>query len=69
MKVNRFTPSSGIKILHSSNLLKLKPKLIVILAYLQQKNSEKFKIYQRWRAFYDFVSYPKIINSKNFESI
>ena len=37
MKVNRFTPSSGIKILHLSNLLKLKPKLIVILAYLHNK--------------------------------
>ena len=68
MKVNRFTPSSGIKILHSSNLLKLKPKLIVILAYLHNKKiiKKNLKYIKGGGLFMILYPYPKIINSKNF---
>ena len=37
MKVNRYTPSSAIQIIKTSNLLKLMPDLTVILAYLHNK--------------------------------
>ncbi len=68
MKVNRFTPSSGIKILHSSNLLKLKPKLIVILAYLHNKKiiKKNLKYIKSGGVFMILYPYPRLINNKNY---
>ena len=68
MKVNRYTPSSGIKILNSSNLLKLKPKLTIILAYLHNKKiiKKNLKYIKSGGVFMILYPYPRLINNKNY---
>ena len=70
LKVNRFAPSSGIKIIKSSNLIKLMPDLTVILAYLHNKKIIKKNIsyLKKGGTFMILYPNPKLITKKNYKS-
>ena len=66
MKVNRYTPSSGIKILNHL-IYQVKPKLTIILAYLHNKKIIKKNLkYIKSVGFKILYPYPRLINNKNF---
>jgi len=70
MKVNRFTPSSGIKIIKSSNLTKLMPELTLILAYLHNKKiiKKNLNYLKKGGKFVILYPRPKLITKKNYKN-
>ena len=69
MKVNRYTPSSAIQIIKTSNLLKLMPDLTVILAYLHNKKiiSKNIPYLNRGGNFMILYPKPGLITKKNYK--
>ncbi len=70
MKVDRYTPSSGIKIIKTSNLLKLMPELTVILAYLHNKKiiSKNISYLKKGGNFMILYPRPRLITKKNYKN-
>ena len=70
MKVNKFTPVSGIKIINSSNLIKFMPDLTVILAYLHSKKIIKkhLNYLKKNGTFMILYPKPKLITKKNYKN-
>jgi 2-polyprenyl-3-methyl-5-hydroxy-6-metoxy-1,4-benzoquinol methylase len=70
MKVGRYTPSSGIEIIKTSNLLKLMPELTVILAYLHNKKiiSKNISYLKRGGNFMILYPKPRLITKKNYKN-
>ena len=71
MKINKFTPVSAIKIIRTSNLVKLMPDLTVILAYLHSKKIIKKNLdyLKKGGTFMILYPEPKLITKKNYLEI
>jgi SAM-dependent methyltransferase len=71
MKINRYTPSSGIKIIKTDNLKNTNTDLCIITAYLHSKKIIKKNIALIKKGLNFMILYPKprIINSKNYKII
>jgi hypothetical protein len=71
MKINRYTPSSGIKIIRTENLKNTNTDLCIITAYLHSKKIIKKNIALIKKGLNFMILYPKprIINSKNYKII
>lgn len=68
MKKGRFTPVSSIKILDTSKILKIKPDLIIITAYLYAKQiiKKNLKYLNENGSFLIIHPYIRVINKNNF---
>jgi hypothetical protein len=71
MKISRYTPSSGIKIIKTDNLKNTNTDLCIITAYLHSKKIIKKNIALIKKGLNFMVLYPKprIINFKNYKII
>jgi 2-polyprenyl-3-methyl-5-hydroxy-6-metoxy-1,4-benzoquinol methylase len=69
MKINRYTPSSGIKILPSKNLTKIMPDLTIILAYLHNKKIiiKNISYLKKGGTFMILFPKPKLITNSNYK--
>ena len=68
LKVNKFSFFNGYKVLATKKIDVLRPKILIILAYLHSKKiiRKNLKIEKRWKVF---NSYPKIslVNKRNYK--